>query len=116
MRALLIALLLLAAPVHAKDWTTGEKALFSTYLTLSAYDAAQSWHIWTDPNYSEQNPFFKSRTHMIVGKTLVAAGTYWVVDKMPRGQGYLPLIVMTIVQGVVVMHNDSIGLSVDISF
>jgi hypothetical protein len=116
MKYALIALMLLCSPVHAKDWSTTEKTLFATYLTLSAYDAAQSWHVWTDPRFEEQNPLFKSRTHMIVGKTLVAAGTYWVVDKMPRGQGVLPLIIMVIVQGAVVAHNESIGAGVSISF
>lgn len=57
MKAVLLALALLAMPAHAHDWTAPEKGWAAAWLATRAADWAQTRHIARHPDrFRERNP------------------------------------------------------------
>ena len=116
MKAVLLALALLAMPAHAHDWTAPEKGWAAAWLATRAVDWAQTRHIARNPaRFHERNPLLDR--HPSLGDV----NRYFIVSTaaMLLAAHYLPkhrkgmLQVWFAVGAGYVAHNASIGIRME---
>lgn len=114
--AFLLAIFLAAwiAPAKATDWTTTEKAMFGSFVTLQVIDTAQTWKIKDNQDqWVEANPLFGKDPNMaaVIGlKAVFVGGVYWLAKDASHAERKLLLGVVNALYLGVVGHNYSIGL------
>lgn len=85
-RALVVVLLLLAAPVSAQDWSAEEKTWAAAWLTTMAVDWGQTRYIARHPDrFRELNPMLPDHPtlgqvnrHFLVGTALMFAAAHYM--------------------------------------
>ena len=112
---------------HFNEWTSEEKSWVATNAVLSYVDYRQTmWMVkQKHPNgqwmYEEANPMFpkRVRSHQIGWAKVAAMGLqYYAVGKYGFADSRVKwsIIGNTVLQGAVVAHNHSIGVSVSVTF
>ena len=112
---------------HFSDWTTEEKAWFTTYAASSYIDYRQtSWALnQRDVNgkylFEEANPLLGKRPSsgkIAAFKLLGVAGLYYGIGEMGFSDKEFAWAAKAavLVQAGVVVHNDSIGVSINVAF
>ena len=106
--AMLCAIVLYLAPTSARgaDWSTTDKVLLGSFVTLQVVDVAQTKQVLKHGGY-EMNPIFgkhPSDGSLVLGKVIVTGAVYWIADTKPEYRTGL-LIGATAIQAIVVRHN-----------
>lgn len=123
-KKLLIILCLTTSPIASaefrnfNDWTTKEKALFTSY-ALAAYIDHRQTRVGLRNGYVEKNPVYGSNPHQdkaIAINALVLGGAYYLVGAFEPDEFNPALLGGNIARWGVVLHNDSVGVSWQVAF
>ena len=116
MKALILALLLLAIPAQARDWTAEEKRWAGALVVTRLIDWGQTRHIARNPDrFREANPLLPDHPslgdvnrHFLVGTALMFAVAHYVPQHRTR------ILQTWVVIGVATnLHNLHVGVRID---
>ena len=114
-RALVVVLLLLAAPVSAQDWSAEEKTWAAAWLTTMAVDWGQTRYIARHPGeFREANPFLPHHPsmsdvnrHFVIGNLIMFGAAHY----LPQYRSTLLKVWLAIGVGATA-HNAAIGVRI----